>query len=143
MVGEKMDYTYVMRIAIVPLVLLLLNTCTSVRSARQVSLGREFQLKFQEAALLDSEQIRILFRSILEDSRCPKEVQCIQAGKATIELELTNQKSESSLIQLSTDSNEITSERYRIKLIDVLPYPVSGSQIQPQQYVAILLITAE
>ena len=131
-----------MRLAIISLILLLLNTCSHSNSPSSVKLNQPFEIKFQESVNLKTDKVKIRFVSVLQDSRCPKTVQCIVAGKANIELELkTSQKTQS--IQLTTDpaSNEATYGQFKIKLIDVSPYPDSAEKIESTRYVATLEIT--
>ena len=78
-------------------VLVLISSCAQVQDkdtkdtiidasfgAISTYLGAEFELKVNQEAVINSENIRIKFLEILEDSRCPRDVQCIWAGQIKI-----------------------------------------------------------
>lgn len=131
-----------MRRACIAMILLLAG-CASSGSLQRVEVNQEFKLGFHETASLRSTHVTIQFSSLIQDSRCPKEVQCITAGKASIELEW-NAKGDRTKIELSTDSgaNEATYGKFKIKLIEITPYPTAGQKTDPPQYTAILMISA-
>lgn len=52
--------------------------------------GSPFQLKTGRTALLDRQCPRVEFVEVVEDSRCAKDVVCIQAGRARILLRLSS-----------------------------------------------------
>jgi len=133
-----------MKLALIPLILLLLNTCGNSKSQKQIELNREFELKYDDTALLKSENLGIRFSSVLQDSRCPKSVQCIAAGSASVELELGKSRESTSRVKLGTDQNENETkyQQYQIKLIDVNPYPDSPGKIEPQKYSVVLQISS-
>ena len=133
-----------MKLALIPLILLLLNTCGNSKSHKEIELNRQFELKFGETAVIKSEHLAIRFSELVQDSRCPKSVTCIAAGNATIELELGNSKGKASPVKLGTDqdSNETTYQQYKVKLIEINPYPSSPGRIEPQLYSAILLVSS-
>jgi hypothetical protein len=76
--------------------------------------------------------ISITPTAVLEDSRCPTDVECIQAGTVRVMTSLST--------GLGTADQEfilggiITTEAEEISLVDVRPYPVSKSQIAQQDY---------
>jgi hypothetical protein len=133
-----------MRLPFLCVILFLVNTCENSKSVHPVELNQEFQLKFQEAAKLKAEDIAIRFTSLIQESRCPQEVHCITAGKAEIALQLGKGKEKTEQIQLSTEppSNEVSYDKYRIKLLDVLPYPKAGEQNDAARYSVQLIISA-
>jgi hypothetical protein len=133
-----------MKLAVLPLILLLLNTCGNSKSQKEIELNRQFDLRFNEAAVIKSEHLAIRFSSVVQDSRCPKSVTCIAAGNATIELELGTSKEKASLVKLGTDqdSKETSYQKYKLKLIEINPYPASPGRIESNQYIATLLITS-
>src|SRR5574342_1006413 len=50
----------------------------------KVPLATQFQLKAQQTAILETENIQIKFLNVTEDSRCPSDVACVWEGMATI-----------------------------------------------------------
>lgn len=70
--------------------------------------------------------------AVIEDSRCPSNVQCIQAGRVRANMGIQ------SLMGTSTMEIEpgvpVTTENLEITLTDVLPYPNTTYQILPEEY---------
>ncbi len=55
----------------------------------EAELEEEFLLPIGEEAVIKGEDLRIRFESVIEDSRCPLNVQCIWEGRASYMLDLT------------------------------------------------------
>ena len=112
--------------------------------AKGVRLGREFKMKVGQEVGFREEGLRIELKSVLEDSRCPRGVECIQAGRARISLNLNKANGDSDSVELSTDANgrSATSMGYEIKLVKIEPYPKTKNQkISKSSYVATLVVT--
>jgi hypothetical protein len=58
------------------------------RTEQTIQLNTEFRLAFGKEAVVDGSTLRIRFDTLLEDSRCPINVQCVWAGNAKIILRL-------------------------------------------------------
>jgi len=81
----------------------------------------------------------------VEDSRCPSDVQCIWAGYEKVNLVVNTINwpqniSFTSVPKLDDSPAELTIAQFRIKLINVVPYPTANIKIDPSQQKAILLI---
>lgn len=91
----------------------------------------EVKLRVGEQAVFAGVSIRPL--SIEEESRCPSDVQCIQAGTVRIQLEIV------SAMGTSTDMLPllafITTEAQKITFTEASPYPVAGAPISVGAYV--------
>ncbi len=96
-----------------------------------VKLGDTIELPINEAVKFKSENLEIKFESN-SDSRCPLNVNCIQAGKAKIVLKLTKDENEQTLnleskglcqAEDGSCGSEGTAQGYTVKLINVYPYP--------------------
>ena len=77
--------------------------------------------------------IRICFDSLIRDSRCPLNANCIWQGEATVKLSLeVNGRKESfqlsTLNMLPTYRNDTTISGYKVKLLSVTPYPGDQSE---------------
>ncbi len=90
-------------------------------------------LKEGQAHILPTSGVRVALRQVLEDSRCPKGVQCVWAGVGIVEIELTGHDGKTSLDTISTVEvkrmgyKQSTSfANHRITLEALNPYPVSG-----------------
>jgi len=95
------------------------------------NLGETFDLPINESVTIKSENLKITFANIA-DSRCPTGVNCIQAGKAKVTLQLTKDEKEESLELESKGLCESddgscgsggSAHGYTVKLINVYPYP--------------------
>ena len=74
---------------------------------------------------------------IVEDSRCPSDVQCIQAGTVRVETHLSDGSGTGTMstsTQLFVLSQPVTTEAETITLIDVLPVKTSKVSLTPSQY---------
>jgi len=112
----------------------LLSGCSNTLKA---SLGSEFTLSVGQNARIASGSMEIKFIAVTEDSRCPKNVQCIQAGKVSCDVEITKDgvKSHILLTQtgLTNNSNKYTYQNYTIAF-EVSPYPEAGKEIASRDY---------
>ncbi len=77
--------------------------------------------------------LSITLDSIVEDSRCPSDVQCIWAGQVVVKLSLLNgMKSE--LVKSSLNQDPYLFDNYSIKIVSVEPIPKSGEAISAGEY---------
>ncbi|MEJ0054045.1 MAG: hypothetical protein WDN10_05005 [bacterium] len=70
--------------------------------------------------------------SIEEDSRCPKGVQCIQAGTVRVQLEIGSGLGKSTQVTKLGDS--VTTEAETITFVAANPEPVAGITVAPADY---------
>ncbi|MDH3651284.1 MAG: hypothetical protein OEQ53_16475, partial [Saprospiraceae bacterium] len=82
-----MNYLFRLLIVIVPI--LISNGCDEDPSQKVIVLGQDFTLNFQEEGMLKDAAIKVSFESVLEDSRCPSDVQCVWAGQVKVLLHFT------------------------------------------------------
>ena len=94
-----------------------------------------------------SANLRIGFDSVVADSRCPSDVQCIQAGSATVALTITRLSGNMSaqILSLSTITGKDSASAYGqpIRLLRVQPVPVSTSPTAPSTYQIELKVGAD
>ncbi len=102
----------------------------------QVAPGDAFQLAVGESARLGQDGVRVEFLSVSEDSRCPTDVQCIQAGRAVLLLDVDGQ--EVSLIQGTP--NVANAGEHVLEATALDPYPVSTDDPEEREYVATLVL---
>lgn len=96
-------------------------------------------LKEGQEYILASSAMRIAFKGVIEDSRCPKGVQCVWAGVGTVELEVTDKGGQVFLDTLATSDiarmgykQQSSFGIHRIKLEALNPYPISGKSATDQ-----------
>lgn len=108
-----------------------------------------FAVGFGETVEIASEGIMITFVEVMEDSRCPSDVQCVWAGRATVVLGIQFDYEEPIHIQLSVGTlgegyySEIIVDGVWITLIDVEPHPISTEKIQLEDYRVALVVGDE
>ncbi len=85
-------------------------------------------LKEGEKKFLDEYKMSITFKQILEDSRCPEDVNCIWEGVAKANIEIMGKSGRPLPLQLSTSNNEIRGyhnsvnfDGYNITLVELTP----------------------
>jgi len=93
-------------------------------TVEEPTLDKEFSIKINGHAVIKNEAIKITFNKVLEDSRCPKGANCIDAGNAKVSLTVAKNNDQKNL---ELDSYEgKTSVEYQgceIKFINLAPYP--------------------
>src|SRR4030042_1535090 len=70
-------------------IVLTASGCGIGLSDIQVRLNKEFSLSLGQRALIAGENLGIRFEEVTEDSRCPRGVTCIWAGRVTCMVEIT------------------------------------------------------
>ena len=107
-----------------------------------VSLNQEVTLKYGQTIDVKEEKLKIKFVSVEEDSRCPQGEQCIRAGNGIITLSVTTANNKSTSVTLSTagESQEFIYQGLGIRLVDLLPRPKSGVDLNHNDYVVTLKI---
>lgn len=111
----------------------------------EVLLNREFNLRIAHKATIKSERLSVTFKSVIEDSRCPRGVDCIWAGNAKLEFEITGPTNGPIHIELNTNGEPSHAHflKYDVKLIDLSPYPEANSGIDKKRYTARIVITSK
>ena len=102
--------------------------------------GDELELRLGEVGIIDGVDETIEFVDVLEDSRCPLNVECIWAGNGKVQIRFSSKE-----IQLNTflEPQKITISEVRIELISLTPYPEYPGEIDKDDYKIRLLITRE
>ncbi len=113
----------------------LLIGCTS--NTVKASLGKEFTLAIGQSATFSSENLKIEFLDITEDSRCAKDVQCFWAGQVSCSLEITKNGTAQQVkltqpgLSDASDGQTVGNYNYRFT---VEPYPESTKEIEKKDY---------
>jgi GWxTD domain-containing protein len=114
---------------------------------RAVRLGESFRLRVGEAARVEDAGITVTFQKVVSDSRCPKDVTCIQAGEAVVLLALDTEGGRSSVLELAVppggSSPAATFESLRIAVVELQPQKESRRPIDPAAYVATLRVSPD
>jgi hypothetical protein len=93
------------------------------------NLNEAFTLAGGEDGLIPSEKLRLRFAELLEDSRCPTQVECFWTGQARIALSVHPDGSGPTTVEFNTNPAPGQTAKiaefgqYRIELQSLDPYP--------------------
>ena len=134
-----------MKILVINLMILLVTIgCTSNKKA--VNPENKIKIALGETITIENHQLK--FVKVLEDSRCPKEVTCIWAGRAKVQVEVWKNGENSIIKELifgqvnqgeSKDLTLFTSEEKIVKGYALEPYPSSEVSSDKREYVLLIL----
>jgi hypothetical protein len=92
-------------------------------------LDQPFTLGGGQEATLNGEDLRLRFTEVLEDSRCPKAVECFWTGEARVSVDVQPDGGESTTVQFNTNPAPgqsvqlVTADGYTVALESLEPYP--------------------
>gem|GEM_PF-1964082 len=102
--------------------------------------GNTFTLAFGEVKWV--EDLKIAFTGVEDDSRCPQDVQCIQAGWVTVHIKAGGEELRLRLPGDSGIPNAAVTGSYIITLLEVSPHPKSGPELDGADYMVTLRVEA-
>lgn len=118
-----------------------------IAPAHQVSaeLDTPFRLKIGQTGIIKGEDIEIKLLNVTEDSRCPSDVECIWAGRATVSVNVIRSGRDGGSFNLTLGSpyEALASKSldgYSLRLDKLEPYPISRQRIELSDYVATLIM---
>jgi len=118
------------------------SACATMETAIVAQPGVAFDLPIGKTAAFNGNGVRITFKQVPEDSRCPVDVQCVWAGEAKIELSVSaGGAAETRVVSLTPPDNETTVGDTRIRFVGLLPVPRQADRDKPREYVAQLVVT--
>ena len=135
-----------MNAATLPLLLFIfLSFIQSATVDARVLLGEEFNVKSGEEVVLKEEKLRIRFRFVTQDSRCPTGVICGWAGNGEVVVEVVrkNKKQVVTILNTLLEPKEVFYKGYKIRLVALNPYPKVDEPIDQKDYEATLVVTKE
>jgi hypothetical protein len=109
-------------------------------------LGEEVSLRPMESAYVGSESFFLRFEEVVSDSRCPSDVVCIRAGEAVVRVSAGASRDSYTFAVPSWSSAEHPHNHvidgYQVELLSVQPHPRSDEAINPADYIANFVVTA-
>jgi hypothetical protein len=119
-----------------------INCADSSTNFIEIELDQEFEIKVGDSAILANQGLIIKFKAVTEDSRCPIDAICVWAGNAALTFDLKNSIGDKLTTQLNTflDPKSINFSDVIITLTELNPYPKSTEPINPNDYVAKLIV---
>ena len=122
---------------IIPVLLLTLAFGVFMQIKAQAKQTAVIQINQQKT--LSKSKLTIKFSSLIEDSRCPTDVQCIQAGNARIKIDVKKSGGkawETFEINTNSEPQAIKFAGYTINLTALNPAPASNIRINRNGYKA-------
>jgi hypothetical protein len=141
------------RVWLVAMVLVVvLMGCQHAKEARaddvEFHLNEGFALGGGQDAVITGENLRLHFDEVLEDSRCPAQVECVWTGQARIAVVVHAAASTPITVAFNTNpapgQNAQTAQvgEYEIRLLSLEPYPQTPEDpIDLEQYRATLEVS--
>lgn len=110
--------------------------------------GEPFQLKLGQSADVAGTGLRLTFRRVAADSRCPINAMCVWAGDAEIAVAVERNGAAGGTVELHTNPPHNTGGlrevdydgRHVIRLEDVTPVPIAGQEEWKKSYAATLVV---
>lgn len=107
-------------------------------------LDQPFTLKMFSSAVLPDAQLRVTLNGVLDESRCPRQVDCVQAGRALMSF-MVERNDRIGYVTLSTQAPDGRTrgyfQGYAVELLDVQPYPETPDQkIPTTDYTATIVV---
>ncbi len=105
--------------------------------------------KLQLGKLMHFDTVDIKFVEVVTDSRCPKNVNCVWAGEATVLVDVFKNGEKIGQKKLTFDSssklkdqfaNIFASEGLNVTGHDLSPYPVYGKKLEKEDYYIQLIV---
>ena len=120
-----------MRVFIIAIILALTS---GIYGAPQT---KNLLVKVDQEKTVPGTRIKVKFIELIEDSRCPVDVNCVWAGNAKIKV-LLSKGAESETVELNTRlaPRQVTFAGHRFRLAALRPVPRSNIRINRNGYVA-------
>jgi hypothetical protein len=127
------------------ILLLITGCCQKEKDENSLILDQSFDIKYKEIKIDAENGIIISLDSVMNDSRCPVGCYCFWAGNAEVRFDFSqdNYKIKFVLNTFSGWRSDTLINGYRIKLVDLKPYPETGKIISQNDYHAEVKITLE
>jgi len=105
--------------------------------------SQQLKLIVNQQKTVTKDKLKIKFISVLEDSRCPMDTNCIWAGNAKIQIKVSDSKGASKTFELNMNLEPriVSFAGYEIKIINLTPQPASNIRINRNGYAATLVIS--
>jgi hypothetical protein len=114
--------------------------------APEFSLNEPLTLSAGQDGLIPSENLRLRFAEVLEDSRCPTQVNCFWTGQARIAVAVQPGGGDWTTVEFNTNPASGQTVKvadvgqYSIELLSLDPYPQTPDSIPFEDYRASLVV---
>ncbi len=129
----------IFRVALIVTILVVAGTIMDTSGQSR----SELTIKLGEDKNVCETEISVSFVELVEDSRCPIGVECIQAGNAVIRLKLAQGNGEPQTVTLETakEDDKFDFHGYEVSLISVDPYPKADVEVAKEAHSVRISVT--
>ena len=119
---------------------------TAMPDTLTIQLGQPITVPRGETAVLPSADLNVKFVDLLFESRCPSNVQCVEAGEARISIRVSQGEAEAETLEMNTNpplkQDVVSYGDFQIQLTALNPYPEEIDQrIPARRYEATFVVT--
>lgn len=108
------------------------------------ALDQTFQLALAQRVTIDKAGLTLVFKAVKEDSRCPRDAQCIRAGQATVTIDVSKPGAAPQSLTLTLPKPATANYAgYTVSLVALEPRPVARGRKQAAKHVATLVVRKE
>jgi hypothetical protein len=103
-------------------------------SVKTIAFGATETMKIGETCKLEKSNVSFTFIDVVSDNRCPRGVNCIQAGEAVILVKIGGDNPQE--ITIDTDPKSLarlTIDGGTVEMLELSPYPEARVRIDPAQ----------
>lgn len=117
------------------IVMMLITGCVHQPEEASARLGQEITLAPDQEASITGEPLKLQFRKVINDSRCPTGVTCVWEGEVSCLVDITYMNSTNGIVltQRGSSLSNTNFEDYNIEF-RVQPYPEASKTISPKDY---------
>ena len=109
-----------------------------------VPVGQAFELSVAKTQDV-GDGLRVTLNGVSEDSRCPTDAVCVWAGNAALQVTVALSAtglSTNGVLNTSRADEPVRAGSFEVRVSDLRPAPLSTRTIDPQDYVATLVVVA-
>ena len=120
-------------------VLMLTSGALVIEAARHTDTVR---VQVHKEKRFPRSKMSVRFIELMEDSRCPVDVNCVWAGNAKIKVRISkNRHSEVVTLETNGSDKSVNFEGHTIRLVELTPKPRSNVRIDRNGYIATLEVS--
>lgn len=132
-------------VAIVLVVVLYFAVLSVFNRIIAAEMDTPFRLRAGYTAIIASENLEITFLNVTQDSRCPKDVQCIWAGLVVMDIKVVKDDQDIGTFNVSffpSGKGELTKAGpYTIEPLEIMPDAVMGRKIRLFEYAMTMVVS--
>jgi hypothetical protein len=125
---------------------IILTLGLTILACNKTRLGvNTYDIEYSKSATFDKDK-KLIFVDLIGDSRCPTGVNCVWPGEATLALQAICVPADTTYFELTfgdgvSDHRDTTIfEIYKVEILEVIPYPVFGVELEKEDYSIRVLI---